>query len=91
MGQRGVPDPLLIALGQAVRQRRTALGLSQEELAHRAGLHRTYIGSLERGERNVAFLNLIRLADALECPLEALLAHIGQPADVDGLRNGGAP
>ncbi len=51
--------------GQRVRDRRLRLGLSQELLAQRSGLHRTYIGSLERGERNVALLNIVRLADAL--------------------------
>jgi ribosome-binding protein aMBF1 (putative translation factor) len=52
--------------GKRVRTRRLDLGMSQEALAERSGLHRTYIGSLERGERNVALLNILRLADALD-------------------------
>ena len=55
----------LEALGAAIRARRNRLGVSQETLAELAGLHRTYIGGIERGERNVAVLNLLRLARAL--------------------------
>lgn len=57
---------LFLSFGQAVRERRTSLGLSQEELADRAGLHRTYIGSIERGERNPSLLNIARIAHALK-------------------------
>lgn len=53
-------------LGERIRARRLELGLSQEALAAGAGLHRTYIGSAERGERNVALVNTVRLARALE-------------------------
>jgi DNA-binding XRE family transcriptional regulator len=56
---------LLRALGATVRQRRESQGLSQEQLADRAGVHRTYLGSVERGERNVAAVNLYRIACAL--------------------------
>ena len=52
--------------GQRDRARRYELGLSQEALAEAAGMHRTYVGSRERGERNVALLNIVRLAEALE-------------------------
>lgn len=45
---------------------RSESGLSQEELAHRAGLHRTYISSIERGERNVSLENIFALAEALK-------------------------
>jgi transcriptional regulator with XRE-family HTH domain len=55
-----------VEFGARVRDRRTALGLSQESLAERCDLHRTYVGSLERGERNVALLNILRLARGLE-------------------------
>lgn len=59
------PSPL-IKLGQNIRTRREALGLSQEALAFQAGLDRTYIGGVERGERNLGVLNLCRIAHALE-------------------------
>lgn len=52
--------------GRRVRERRLELALSQEELAERADLHRTYISSLEQGRRNVAIRNIIRLAEALD-------------------------
>jgi transcriptional regulator with XRE-family HTH domain len=54
------------AFGERVRERRLELGLSQEALAERASLHRTYIGGIERGERNVALLNIVKLAHALQ-------------------------
>ncbi len=63
----------LRAFGAAVRSLRVQQGLSQEALADAAGLHRTYIGSVERGERNVALANCYALADALGVELHALL------------------
>ena len=51
--------------GRRIRELREARGLSQEQLATRAGLHRTYVSSTERGERNVALVNIGRLAEAL--------------------------
>lgn len=66
-------DALLRAFGDSVRARRTELGLSQEGLAHAVGLHRTYIGGIERGERNVALVNIFRLAETLGMSAEELM------------------
>lgn len=66
----------LKALGTALRTRRKALGLSQEGVAERAGLHWTYIGGVERGERNIGFLNLLSLAKALETDASELIKGI---------------
>lgn len=52
-------------MGERVRARRLASGLSQEELGERSGLHRTYIGHIERGEVNVSLLNICKVAGAL--------------------------
>lgn len=54
-------------LGNAIKERRIAQGLSQEKLAELAGLHRTYVGSVERGERNISALNLRTIANSLGC------------------------
>jgi transcriptional regulator with XRE-family HTH domain len=62
------------AFGLAVRSRRERLGISQEALAAIAGLHRTYIGSVERGERNVTLKNVSSLARALRTTASQLLA-----------------
>ncbi|HEX6040090.1 helix-turn-helix transcriptional regulator [Longimicrobium sp.] len=56
---------ILKRFGEAVREHRQRAGLSQEKLAARAGIDRTYVGGAERGERNVALVNIVRLAEAL--------------------------
>lgn len=56
---------VLQKFGDRVRTHRERLGISQEELAARAELHRTYVGGVERGERNISLLNLLRIAQAL--------------------------
>ena len=57
-----------------LRRMRLAIGLSQEAFADRCGLHRTYIGAIERGEKNVSVDNMERVARALNCPIADLLA-----------------
>ena len=66
-------DRLRINLGHVIRDSRHALGYSQEGFAHIVGLHRTYVGAVERGERNVSLTNLARIAKALSTPLSSLL------------------
>lgn len=65
-----------VALGLAIRQFRGERGLSQEELAARAGLHRTYIGDIERGVRNPTLLSLVRMAEALEVNLSVVVERL---------------
>jgi transcriptional regulator with XRE-family HTH domain len=65
-----------VALGQAIRELRISSGLSQEAFADRCGLHRTYVGGIERGERNLSFANLLRVASALGLrPSELLVRY----------------
>ncbi|MBE9010690.1 helix-turn-helix transcriptional regulator [Pseudanabaenaceae cyanobacterium LEGE 13415] len=65
-------DARLKAFGLRVRYFRKRLGLSQDDLAARSDLHRTYIGGVERGERNISLLNILRLADALHVTAKQL-------------------
>jgi transcriptional regulator with XRE-family HTH domain len=67
-------SPEHAALGRAIRKLRLDEGISQEGLADRSGLHRTYVGGIERGERNVTYGNLLKLAVALGVPLSELVA-----------------
>ena len=67
------PSHLRRVLAENVRRLRTGLGLSQESLAAEAGLHRTYIGAIERAERNVSLDNIERLAKALKVAPPTLL------------------
>ena len=63
-------------LGAMVRELRAQLGVSQEVLAENCDLHRTYIGGIERGERNVSLENIVRLATALKVSPSKLLERI---------------
>lgn len=64
--------PALIALGRAIIQARTKQGLSQEKLALIAGVDRSYVGRVERGDNNIAILTLLKLSQALDLSLEEL-------------------
>lgn len=65
-------NKLLKEFGIRIQTLRKGLGLSQEELAFKAGFHRTYIGMIERAERNITLSNMKRLADALDVNLKDL-------------------
>lgn len=71
-------DDVLKAFGSAVRQRRNELGISQEELALRSGLTRSYITDVERGVRNIALRNIARLAEALDTNLAHLFRNVSE-------------
>ncbi len=64
---------ILIIFGNNVRKFRNNLNISQEELAERAGLHRTYIGMIERAEKNITLINIEKIANALEVGIENLI------------------
>ena len=69
-------DPLLMALGIAIQKRRHEMGISQEEAAARAGIHRTYFADVERGARNVGFRNVVAIARGLDVTPSDLLKKI---------------
>jgi len=64
---------ILKKFGERVRELRKQRDISQEELAHRADLHRTYIGMIERAEKNVTLLNIEKIANALEVNVSEML------------------
>lgn len=66
-------ESTMITFGKNVQVARQAFGISQEELAFRAGLHRTYIGMVERAERSISLQNAKKIADALNVKLDNLL------------------
>lgn len=68
----------LAQFGADLRELRQQRGLSQERLAELAGLHRTYLGGIERGERNVSLINLLAIANALDLSLSAMLHGVGE-------------
>ena len=65
---------ILNIFGENVRKYRRLLNISQEELAHKADLHRTYIGMIERAEKNITLVNIKKIANALEVRIEDLIS-----------------
>lgn len=68
---------ILTQFGLQIRQLRQDKSVSQEELADMAGVHRTYIGMIERGEKNVTMVTLLRLSEALNVPIDQLTKGLG--------------
>jgi transcriptional regulator with XRE-family HTH domain len=69
-------EDVRVRFGHAVRKKRYELGVSQEEFADLCGLDRTYLGGIERGERNVALVNIEKIAIALKLPLSKLFRGV---------------
>jgi transcriptional regulator with XRE-family HTH domain len=69
-----VHEQLVFAVSMILRDRRETLDISQSDLARKSGLHRSYIGDLERGSRNLSLKNLSRLAEALELAPSKMLS-----------------
>jgi transcriptional regulator with XRE-family HTH domain len=65
---------ILQDFGDRVRELRLARDWSQEDFAERCGLHRTYVGSIERGEQNVSLANIAKIAKALGVPIRELFS-----------------
>lgn len=74
---RHAKNPSLVALGEGIRRARVRNGTSQEGLALAAELDRSYVGGIERGEVNVALVNIVKLAAALGLSVEALMKEAG--------------
>ena len=70
-------NKILVRFGKKVREVRKNQGLSQEELAHKAELHRTYIGMIERAEKNITLLNIEKIAIALDLSIKTLFDELG--------------
>lgn len=67
-------EKILVTFGERVRKFRKEKGFSQEQLAFKAGLHRTYIGMIERAEKNITLLNIEKIANALDVNLQKLFS-----------------
>lgn len=73
MSSENVPkDAILLAFGKRVRDEREKRGYSQESFAEVVGVHRTYIGMIERGEKNITLINILKIANALNMKVKDL-------------------
>ncbi|PZQ01900.1 MAG: transcriptional regulator [Variovorax paradoxus] len=72
---RHAHDPALVALGAAIRRSRQARGISQEELAHRSAIDRSYMSSIERGGQNPGIVSIARIAAAMDMTVAELMAE----------------
>ena len=71
---------LLLALGQRIRELRLAQGYSQESFAEKCGVHRTFMGTIERGESNLSFQNVVKVAETLGVSLSVLFTDLESAA-----------
>ncbi len=76
MGKRRSTPDIRERFGYAVKVRRDELGLTQEDLADKAGIHRTYLSDVERGARNLSLVNIERLAAALSVSVSRLFEAV---------------
>jgi transcriptional regulator with XRE-family HTH domain len=67
---------ILEGFGKAVRKFRSAAGISQEKLAELAEIHRTYMGDVERGERNISIVNMVKIAEGLKKKLSDVVREM---------------
>jgi transcriptional regulator with XRE-family HTH domain len=81
---------LLKALGQRIRELRTEQGYSQESFADKCGVHRTFMGTVERGESNLSFQNIAKVATTLGVPLSTLFHGLEGKAQVAAAQSAGA-
>ena len=82
-----------VVFGRNMRRIRKARGHSQEKLGELSGLHRTYVGAIERGEQNVSLLNIVQIATALRVPVSDLVAGLPEVDETtqSGSSEGNAP
>lgn len=78
--EEGLPNLLLKALGRRIRELRTKQGYSQEAFADKCGVHRTFMGTIERGESNLSFQNIHKVAATLGISLSDLFLNLERRA-----------